>query len=121
MTTTKNKVQTQFFKPDDFDFQKDPLTYFVITAKFLADFCNDKLEAEALRVYGWIDSQTWSGRHTDNTHTALLIDIQPLKKEPCEHEPMLLSECHSEMPPLTIYNCRHCGAKLKAKWEAAEE
>lgn len=47
------------------------------------------------------------------THSARLVDIQELKKEPCNHEPTFVYETGAYTG-----TCRYCGAKLKAEWRA---
>lgn len=50
------------------------------------------------------------------THTATLINIEPIKKKCVEHEN---SPFHQDMF-FGISQCRHCGVKLKAEWKEAE-
>ena len=57
----------------------------------------------------------WANRETDcDTHTARLIDIQEIKKECANHEPM-------SFEAYTIdgkYICRHCSVELILEWRA---
>ena len=51
----------------------------------------------------------------DDTHTALLIQIQELKPKVCEkHEP--ISEDWTVRDRVWSGNCEHCGVKIKAVW-----
>lgn len=55
------------------------------------------------------------------THRALLIDIEPIEKKPCEHRvPDYHAEYVDKELRVTHVTCKHCGVKLKATWEAAE-
>lgn len=64
------------------------------------------------------------------THTARLVAIEEIKREPCKHEPkpvwvgdkdkvFIASEIE-----ITVngnhWECKHCGVKLVAEWKAAE-
>lgn len=92
----------------------------------VADYCNAKLQREGVRVWGkyipllysmksdWVYRSTTEAKD-ENTHTALLIDIQPIEKPKCvKHEP----ELHKLFKDFGLNNapCRHCGAKLVAEW-----
>lgn len=74
------------------------------------------------KVYGWTahkDKNIWHPEATcyddEPTHIALVTFPQELKKAECEHEP----EC-AQVRDAKIYStmCKHCGVKLRAKWEA---
>jgi hypothetical protein len=47
-----------------------------------------------------------------HTHTARLVCVEPIKKEPCKHEPRNKND-------LVPY-CKHCGATLVAEWREVE-
>lgn len=80
---------------------------------------NEALD-KAVRVYGYKNSSNhWVlsdyQNRTPDTHQALLVAIEEISKKQCEHEP------HEQdyMDHKAYRNiCKHCGAKLKAKWEA---
>jgi hypothetical protein len=56
-----------------------------------------------------------SGKPLYETHKALLINIQPIE---CEHEPV--SSDWTVVDDQFVGPCKHCGKKLKAKWEVDE-
>lgn len=51
-----------------------------------------------------------SGTSSPETHTARLVDIQEIKKEPCKHEP------DWEEEGVGRPYCKHCGCELVADW-----
>lgn len=95
---------------------------------YMCDRANAKLDGwrkEATVVLGASgdgEPITWYNENIkDSTHRALLIDIEPIEKKPCEHEPMWSNKIPGwNHAPESDAECRHCGAKLKARWEAAE-
>lgn len=102
------------FEPSDFD---DQLLMYGSTL-IACEKANRKLDEwrkHATVVYnaeGVDDGEAWEKKkYIDATHRALLIDIEPLHKEPCKHEPYTITNS----PDI---KCRHCGVKLKARWEA---
>lgn len=59
-----------------------------------------------------------------DTHRAILFNVEPIEKMPCEHEPQINND-PGRFGVSIPYNvgqplCRHCGAKLKARWEVGE-
>ena len=109
------------FKPEDFEKHWLANRNYVWTSEGAAKVANDVLEKwlkDAKVVYGWIDSDTWSGRHTDNTHRALLIQIEEIKREPCKHEPKFEQ---GGVQSLTANTCKHCGVRIVvADWKQEE-
>jgi hypothetical protein len=90
----------------------------------LANSVLDKYRAEhGVVVYGRnatghaFDS---AGPAYNDTHRALLIDIEPIEVKPCEHEPHINIFNHEDGITAISDSCKHCGIKLKAKWEPAE-
>jgi len=59
--------------------------------------------------------------HAKDTHQAILINIHPIEKEPCKHEPKF-TEGNGFGASIVLGNneCRFCGIKLKATWSADE-
>lgn len=94
-----------------------------LSPRFIADRANsllDQWRKEATVVNGKIKETNsgwdcaWTvGKSSADTHRALLIDIEPLHKEPCKHEPTF----HDN----DVDACKHCGVKLKATWEASND
>lgn len=74
--------------------------------------------SSAIVVYGRFDELDGSftcgltGKSKD-THKALLINIEPLVKEECQHEPIRVDDITIE-----AYEpyCCHCNARLVAEW-----
>ena len=78
--------------------------------KILAEY----LEKNAVKVYknDKDNFALWDNdMNPDDTHTALLIEIQPIVKEPCKHDPVLVTLLREQ-----YHECRDCGVKLKAEW-----
>lgn len=123
-------MKVNFFKREDFDWRNIPDLQFkeqrddgsiVRTDEVLAKAANAKLEREGFRVYGtpssnnlWVKTEAGEVQepYSGNSHQALLINIEELPKKPCEHEPSTIG--------FAGHACKHCGVKLKAKWEVAE-
>ena len=90
--------------------------------KILAEY----LDKNAVKVYGYRDDiynylrmhqygDPENGPAPHDTHTALLIDIQPIEKEKCEHEPVISNFGYKRNSNGDVL-CR-CGAKLKPDWK----
>lgn len=110
------------FSPEDFaDYINE------CDLKALTKWCNTKFDS-------WLEQQpvvysyknqignfaAWA-RETqgEDTHTARLVCIEELPKSPCSHQP----EYSNKIPgwhhgPESEVECRICGVKLVAKWEA---
>lgn len=78
---------------------------------------NEWLKENSVRVTGQkniSNGMTYSTTfQKSDTHTALLICIEPIKK--CEHKEAVYVESH---PNKTWFECRDCGKALKPKgWE----
>lgn len=94
--------------------------------KRYVDLANAKLDewrAEATVVYGFQEISGeihWGIEHSPgDTHRALLIDIEPLPKEPCKckHEPKRDNPGSLNFDKFFgVSECRHCGVTLKATW-----
>lgn len=115
------------FQPADFYRWKDEV--FIAD---LADHANallhERLLKDAVRVFGetsdgaglWCHAPM-DGNGVRHTHQALLINIEPIKRE-CEHVPAKSREDYDY--GAIIYKqdlalCAKCGVKLRAKWEVA--
>lgn len=102
--------------------------------EWLAMLANRRFEAwlkEQPVVYGHDlngECETWNFAHyrdnypaTSDTHTARLVCIEEIKREPCKHEPR--TEIYNEgFNDFRVFmdDCKHCGVKLVAEWKAAE-
>lgn len=134
-----------FFKPEDFHpLSRVHGGIYQTMGEYeaMAHLANKLLEERSERVYG-IRRQPGSGCFIESgpsvidTHTALLINIEELPKKECEHEPDVYeakvswvggpydpsikdfnrTEITSYSQLVTSGKCKHCGLKLKAKWE----
>lgn len=47
-----------------------------------------------------------------------LMFIEEIKKEPCKHSPYAVATQAFHHIDLDEVKCKHCGVKLKARWEA---
>lgn len=112
-----------------------------ISWKDAAEVANARLAemlSEAKVVYGTSSTRgllpdVWSksavAYGVPDTHRALLINIEELKREPCEHEPRMyykrdandnFVKSGSAMVRSYEHECLKCGVKLKAKWEESK-
>lgn len=108
------------FNVEDFDFRGCfSVLQYQIRAKTIAQKTIEKLIESWPVVYGenLVDESLWSTRHDKNHDCCLarLAFIEELPKKGCEHEPIQTRGGHQ-----FIYNCKHCGAKLKATWSVDE-
>lgn len=109
------------FNENDFNIHSDPnYTKLLIKHKAQAKFDEWYKQIEnAPVVYGSIEGSKVVQLFgqlpgCNDTHTARLIDIQEIKKEPCKHKP-----AHYENDDEHI-NCKYCGVELIADWRAKE-
>lgn len=49
----------------------------------------------------------------NDTHRALLINVEEIEKKVCEHKP--------EVNAFNLFRCEHCKVPIKPKWEAVSE
>ena len=49
----------------------------------------------------------------DDTHIALLANIEEILKTECKHDPYLLHDSHDSLGTVL---CKYCGIKLQAHW-----
>lgn len=107
------KSLKNLFKSEDFDGTGHcSKTCAEIAQKILDQF----IKENGVKVTGYKGSLgfMWGsyGFHRD-THSAILLDIQPLKQ--CEHKEAVYVEDQDK----TWFKCRDCGKPVKAKgWEA---
>ena len=106
----------KYFKPEDFVSWQDPTTTAAVANAKL-----QKLIEAAPVVYGYgvtpMASSLWNMNNSDQraTHYAKLMFIKPIEfKEPCKHEPNLLSQ------KIGGWFCKHCNIEIKATWEAVK-
>lgn len=114
------------FKPEDFrsgDYSEIEdgvhiVRDFVATERAQAKF--DKWLDEQPVVYSHQTGHNWHTREyaaQSATHQARLVCIEEIKSKICEHEPNAI-EVHAGILYAMENKCKHCGVKLKAKWEA---
>lgn len=110
------------FKPEMFDEVFGGLK--CLEAKKCADIANKRLAEMLLSAtVVWGSSKKMFNPTTNktifDTHKALLINIEPIVKEPCKHEPF---QFDPEKPQLGIgvtnNRCRFCNVALVAEWKA---
>jgi len=96
---------------------------YMLTQEGAAIYANKKFRAwlaEQTVVYS-SNTTDWevADRYTNNTHTARLVNIEPLAPKVCEHDVICkVATSASDPKPWTAFECRKCGAKLKATWSA---
>lgn len=83
--------------------------------KALNKVVNQFIEENGVKVYARgnnYNAYAWTNHQlTEDTHSAILIDIQPLKQ--CEHKEAIFDNLNG-----TWFKCRNCGKPVKAKgWE----
>lgn len=112
------------FKPEDFD--DHALSHTVELAERANRILYEWLEKNGVRVYGLpYQANCSTGFHEIkskyDTHQAILINIEEIKRVPCEHEPSW--DAFGIVGPLvqTYYKCSKCGVRLRAKWESVDE
>jgi hypothetical protein len=98
---------TDFFKPEDFErwtVNNDDET----RSKTIADIANTKLKRKGLVVFGPGGGYWNEERIKNDTHKAIVINIEPIQKEPCNH-------LNTNGPNKWIQIegvCKKCGEKL---------
>jgi len=108
-----------FFTPADFSLHLSHTN-----SRYVADHANRLLQERGVRVYGdylkedWSISQSLIDGQAD--YTALLVCIEPLAKACVEHEPVRWQWNETRTWDAQTWECKHCGVKLRAKWESAE-
>lgn len=113
MKTLKN-----LFNADQFLVAHGALTPFGMAHRS-QEILDKFIEENGVKVYGNISSNSfykdvWSNHfdEKEDTHSAILLDIQPLKQ--CEHKEAVYVEDQDK----TRFKCRDCGKPVKAKgWE----
>lgn len=115
-----------FFEASDFN---EYLKYgFPLHPPDAAHLANEKLRREGRVVYGKIPETNggWNGAWTfgeskADTHTAMLINIQPIEKVECKHEPINYCDYLEGGTVLKSGNkCKYCGIELIATWSAKD-
>lgn len=109
----------KFFKPED------AVSIGGTTGMYISiDEANAKLEREGVRVYGMFEDNRVTGTFGQvlsghDTHQALLINIEEIAKEECDHcpKPYRKHGFHAAGCEVTkeIWICDKCGVPLK--WE----
>ena len=117
----------KFFTAEDFENYIKAIGLSNHVAKIVADIAESKLQCDAKVVYvcdyPWQSTTLHFAQPVDATHTGLLICVEEIERKPCEHEPITynVSDKYSTDEILAERGqCKHCGVKLKAKWEVAE-
>lgn len=113
-------MKWKFDLSDFYDLDVGDCIHVVANAKL------DEWRRSATVVYGrnfdkddWEYSTSRCSLKGGDTHRALLIDIEPIEKKECEHDPIWINKIPGwNHAPDSGAECRHCGVKLKATWEA---
>lgn len=116
------------FKPEDFKEHfgntSDEEIYFITR---IANYALVEMLLRATVVYGRMDTFIFSPNdlRDEDTHKALLINIEPIVKEPCKHEPEIIVQTfnlkqigHNYYTLNLNPKCKHCGVYLVAEWKA---
>ena len=110
-----------FFSAEDFENYINAVgVHNQVSAKIVADIAEGKLQREAKVVYICEDPRQLTTIHfprpVDATHQGLLICVEEIQRKSCIHEP-------TWSDTVTAYEnvCKHCGVKLKATWNVADE
>lgn len=118
-------MSTQFkFKPRDF-WDGWNLEHFTNPENLkrverMAELANAALAAHLAnceRVYSNANKFWGPERDSKDTRTALLFNVEPLKREPCVHEP---DSAFFNGGVSYTGNCKHCQVKLRVAWEPCE-
>lgn len=114
----------RFFKEEDFNFKNDGQN---ANAAYYANQKIEKYLDSCPVVYGNPTAQYWQSFKGQASHTAKIICIEEIVKEPCKHEPSdFIVQNKTEMPENFVISyesfvfCKHCKTKLKAEWKAID-
>jgi hypothetical protein len=118
----------KIFKPEDFQINfSDKLWPSIHESMLLSNKSQSIFEAwiknNSKVVYGKYDgpdyfvcSTVFDGTLNQDTHQALLINIEPIEQKECEHQSVI-----RDFGPKEInYKCESCNKYLKPKWEVIE-
>lgn len=114
------------FKAEDFAFHGGTKEIVEIANARLREWAAGLKKVYAQKPDGVSELWSCTDRQRIDTHVALLAFPQEIKKAECEHEPISYSEGATvsyERLRWILANkaeCKKCGAKLVAKWEAAD-
>lgn len=123
-----------FFKPEDFVYGMDRAVD--QRAEISCNYANHKLNTlieSSPIVFGTLDADGnfWfpdpkagcrSGTSTRDTHKARLFGIEPILREPCQHESEVYRNTWNDTGPRFIIDaqntkCKHCRVELIAEWK----
>lgn len=114
------------FKPEDFAGHSNGDIYCDHrAASFANKILSDYLDKEGVRVYGWFDGdgacrfselKIIGSDKGEASHTAILINIEPIVKERCSEHEVEVTGLGGSM----TYKCRVCGIKLRPVFVGAE-
>ena len=120
-------MKARFFTPEDFDdFVKGNYPLGMKTMDAIAYFANEKFQKfvdASPKAYGnSTQFDIVSSPTSSDTHSAVIMFIEEIVKEPCKHEPKFHTLMGKKVlefanPP----ECRICGTKLVLHWEAVEK
>lgn len=111
------------FKAEDFAFHGGTKEIVEIANARLREWAAGLKKVYAQKPDGVSELWSCTDRQRIDTHVALLAFPQEIKKAECEHE---ARQGTYQIDEKGVYHfshfleCAKCGAKLKAKWEAAE-
>lgn len=111
------------FTPENLSIESTGYMSPTFAAKQAQQIFTEWLQSQIV-VYGYDNSMNgwYEGKDRAVTHTARLICIEELKKEPCRHDPRWTNQIPGwHHGPGSEVACYICGVKLKARWEAADE
>lgn len=108
----------KFFTAEDFAEQE----WQPISSAQAANIANQKLQREAKVVYGSANHnkaifnwEVFGGDDGEHTHRALLICIEEIERNKCEHKPFFSGGKYASY-------CDECGVKIKPTgWEVVDE
>lgn len=140
-----------FFKEEDFysrnwiqEYIGSPISGKAIRCGDAVVVANNLLEERGLKmqVSKHESGNTFAASQSDSlygyNYSGLLVCIEEIEKKECEHEPNeyeinfktegyfpaspgYYNEHKYEPTKMFSYKCKHCGIKLKAKWETVDE
>ena len=121
------------FKPEDFDlFSEGDREYAAKRANILLK----RMLQYQIPVYGSnkrpLDG--WNeAKYESTTHKAILVNIEPIKNQNCEHKPVSVLDKFIQAQVLSSgklgfdffkfdsWECYKCGIKLEAEWKEVED
>lgn len=111
------------FEPEDFEgkfgWSLTPYGYAILAQEKFEAWLKDQPV-----VYGNPEMEyptNWIQKADPKTHSARLVDIQPIAKEECDHLPEALTLNFSEKTIRGPIRCLKCGIEIEYRWKAKDE